>query len=128
MHASNRHPSFITLLKLGAIGALLITAGLFASQAMAEQAASDVREVQSGRLDAGATHNCAIYNGGSVRCWGENGDGQLGYGNTTDIGDNEAANTAGPVNLGAGRTATALAAGTAHSCALLDNGTVRCWG
>ena len=32
------------------------------------------------------------------------------------------------VNLGTGRTATATAAGEYHSCALLDNASVKCWG
>ncbi len=33
-----------------------------------------------------------------------------------------------PVDLGAGRTATAITAGDFHTCALLDNGIVKCWG
>jgi len=32
------------------------------------------------------------------------------------------------VNLGTGRTATAIAVGNNHSCALLDNASVKCWG
>ena len=32
------------------------------------------------------------------------------------------------VNLGTGRTATAIATGYYHSCALLDNGDLKCWG
>ena len=32
------------------------------------------------------------------------------------------------VNLGTGLTATAIAAGFYHSCALLDNASVKCWG
>ena len=40
-----------------------------------------------------------------------------------------AATATGPaVPLGTGRTATAMAADVAHSCALLDNATVKCWG
>ncbi|MDP1847051.1 MAG: hypothetical protein Q8K79_04585, partial [Solirubrobacteraceae bacterium] len=79
-------------------------------------------------ITAGATHSCAVLTDGSVRCWGLNDLGQLGYGNTTSIGDNELPSTAGPVDLGAGRTARAISAGGEHTCAVLDNGTVRCWG
>ena len=40
----------------------------------------------------------------------------------------ETPGTVGPVNLGAGRTARAITAGDDHTCALLDDGNVRCWG
>ena len=39
------------------------------------------------------------------------------------MGDNLTA-----VDLGAGRTAVAIAAGQEHTCALLDDATVKCWG
>jgi alpha-tubulin suppressor-like RCC1 family protein len=77
---------------------------------------------------AGAHHTCAILDDGSVRCWGFGGDGRLGYANTGSIGDDEPAGAGGPVDLGPGRTATAITAGTGHTCALLDDGSVRCWG
>jgi alpha-tubulin suppressor-like RCC1 family protein len=79
-------------------------------------------------IAAGDDHTCALLDNGTVRCWGSNSDGQLGYPNTGNIGDDESPAAAGPVNLGAGRTAVAIAAGALHTCALLDNGTVRCWG
>ena len=83
-------------------------------------------------LTAGDFHTCAILaagtpDAGSVRCWGENRFGQLGYGRTDDIASAEVAG-AGPVELGPGRTAQALAAGSNFTCALLDDGAVRCWG
>jgi alpha-tubulin suppressor-like RCC1 family protein len=80
-------------------------------------------------ISAGEGHVCAILDNGSLRCWGgSNNFGQLGYGNTTPIGDNETPAAAGPVDLGPGRTAVAVATGSAYTCVILDNGSVRCWG
>ena len=79
-------------------------------------------------ISAGDFHTCAVLDDGSVRCWGFGEDGRLGYGNETDIGDDESPGSVGPVNLGMGRTAMAISAGGAHTCAVLDNGKVLCWG
>ena len=79
-------------------------------------------------IAAGDAHTCALLEDGSVRCWGRNQFGQLGYGRQDSIGDDESPASAGAVALGAGRTALALATGTAHTCALLDDQSVRCWG
>ena len=78
------------------------------------------------QVAAGGDHTCALLTTGAVRCWGEGGSGQLGYGNTNDIGDNETPASAGNVNLGG--TAVAIDVGLSHSCALLSTGAVRCWG
>ncbi|MDP8910364.1 MAG: hypothetical protein M3N47_14890, partial [Chloroflexota bacterium] len=95
--------------------------------AAAEQASQPGSAAAAG-LDVGQHHSCALLVGGSVRCWGYGAEGQLGYGNTATIGDDESPGAAGPVDLGAGRTATAISAGYFHTCALLDDGNVRCWG
>jgi alpha-tubulin suppressor-like RCC1 family protein len=79
-------------------------------------------------ITGGALHNCAILDNGEVRCWGDGDDGKLGYGNQDVIGDDETPGSVGPVDLGPGRTATAIAAGFDHTCAILDDDTVRCWG
>ncbi|MFP5364049.1 MAG: RCC1 domain-containing protein [Thermoleophilia bacterium] len=79
-------------------------------------------------ISAGEFHTCAVLDDASVRCWGFAGDGRLGYGNENDIGDDESPAAAGAVNLGAGRTARAISAGGAHTCAVLDTGRVLCWG
>lgn len=75
---------------------------------------------------AGEYHTCALMEGGEVRCWGRSNRGQLGYGTTNSVGDNEAPSTAGVVQVGG--TVTQLTAGSNHTCALLDDGNVRCWG
>jgi alpha-tubulin suppressor-like RCC1 family protein len=74
----------------------------------------------------GFTHVCARLSTGSVRCWGGGGYGNLGYGNTDDIGDDETPAAADDVSLGG--TAAQIAVGDYHSCARLTTGAVRCWG
>ncbi len=54
-------------------------------------------------------------------CWGSNSNGQLGDGTTTD--------RHAPVQVtGLPAKATQVAAGGRHTCALLTDGTVWCWG
>lgn len=79
-------------------------------------------------ISAGDAHACAVLETGSVRCWGFGGSGRLGYGNLNSIGDNETPASVAPVDVGAGRTAVAISAGFASTCARLDDGSVRCWG
>ena len=49
------------------------------------------------QLAAGLNHTCALLYSGAVRCWGYGSSGQLGYGNTNNIGDNEDPASAGDV-------------------------------
>jgi alpha-tubulin suppressor-like RCC1 family protein len=94
---------------------------------VAEQA-SQPKSPAAGQFDAGANHTCAVLPDASVRCWGYGGDGELGYGNTDSIGDDETPASVAPLDFGPGRSVKAISAGTYHSCAILDDGTVRCWG
>jgi alpha-tubulin suppressor-like RCC1 family protein len=70
---------------------------------------------------AGEYHTCALLGDGTVRCWGANWTGQLGDGTTTN-------RRTTPVTVSGLSSATAVAASREHTCALLGNGTVRCWG
>ncbi|MFP2900918.1 RCC1 domain-containing protein [Corallococcus sp. 4LFB] len=79
------------------------------------------------RITVGAEHSCAVMATGKVRCWGRNQYGQLGYGHVNSIGDDEQPWKAGDVDLG-GATATDIAAGGSHTCALLSNDKMLCWG
>ena len=74
-------------------------------------------------ISSGYFHTCAILDDGSVSCWGRNNDGQLGNGGTSDKTTPTLTS-----NLGIGRTAVAISSGDYHTCAILDNGEVSCWG
>lgn len=78
------------------------------------------------QVATGNNHTCALLDTGAVRCWGQNGTAQLGYGHTNNIGDDETPASAGDIDLGG--TAIWVGAGEFHTCALLDTGSVRCWG
>lgn len=82
-------------------------------------------------LVAGRYHFCALLDNGDVKCWGQNDKGQLGVGDTIPRGTSTAPGQSvedSEVDLGVGRTAISIAAGGSHSCAILDNGGVKCWG
>ncbi len=78
------------------------------------------------QLAAGGNHTCALLDNGAVRCWGDNAFGQLGYGHTDAIGDDEVAGDAGDIGLGG--AAVQIATARRHTCGLLETGAVRCWG
>ncbi|MBA3498739.1 MAG: hypothetical protein H0T65_00080 [Deltaproteobacteria bacterium] len=112
----------------------------------------------AGAVAGGIAHTCARLVSGAVQCWGANNAGQLGVGNTnTQMGpqmlgltqvsqivagaDHTCAlvatgvwcwgegYTSAPtqINFG-GMGAIAIAAGSYHDCAIMMDGTVRCWG
>ena len=87
-------------------------------------------------LALGHYHACALLQDGAaanhVKCWGDNRWGQLGnghHGAGANVGDStNGMVNASDVNLGTNRTATFVAANGGHTCALLDNASVKCWG
>jgi len=62
---------------------------------------------------------------GGVRCWGDNEYGQLGDGSFNDVNHSSQSSF---VDLGAGRTAVSIDAGYYHTCAVLDDYSLKCWG
>ena len=79
-------------------------------------------------IAAGGEHACAVMQSGELRCWGRNDRGQLGLGNTQNVGDDELPSAVPPVNLGEGIVAEQVAAGADHTCVLLGGGGVLCFG
>ncbi|MEM9490544.1 MAG: RTX toxin, partial [Myxococcota bacterium] len=78
------------------------------------------------QLSAGVYHTCALTDSGAARCWGRNDHGQLGYGVSGNIGDDELPDSAGDVVTGI--AAIAVLAGGHHSCVQSELGTLYCWG
>lgn len=78
------------------------------------------------RLSSGWSHSCVVVSGGQIRCWGDNSQGQLGDGTTTDRLRPVAVRTpSGTANL----TGIAeVSAGGYFTCARKTNGQARCWG
>lgn len=80
---------------------------------------------------AGGFHTCALLaESGGVKCWGLNKAGQLGLGHAEPRGANlaELGDLLPAVALGAGGPARAVTAGAAHTCALLADFSIHCWG
>ncbi len=72
-------------------------------------------------IDAGGSHTCALTTAGGAKCWGSNGNGQLG--------DNSTTQRKTPIDvLGLTAGVASIDAGSSHTCALTTAGGAKCWG
>ena len=72
-------------------------------------------------VSTGDRHNCALLEDKSIKCWGRNLDGELG--DRTNENPRKI-----PVKVYGVSNAVAVDTGNRHSCALLDNQSIVCWG
>ncbi|WP_434416735.1 hypothetical protein [Nannocystis pusilla] len=80
------------------------------------------------QIAAGRSHACAVLKDGTLRCWGNNSFGELGYGDTEDRGDEPGEMPPPPVDVGGPVAQVAISTDFAFTCALRTDGEVRCWG
>lgn len=74
----------------------------------------------------GNGHSCARLPGGVMKCWGHGYQGQLGDGTG---GDGQWINPVWtPVSVVGMTGARVITAGSAHTCAITEGGTAKCWG
>jgi len=72
-------------------------------------------------ISGGYKHSCGLLSNGSIMCWGLNTDGQIGDGTTTSPRKN-------PVFVNTTESFVSIAGGIYHTCGLLSNGSMMCWG
>src|SRR5207249_1936550 len=77
-------------------------------------------------ISASGWHTCALLQDGTLRCWGANTYGQLGDGVTISPPAIHISST--PVTVSGITTGDSIDAGIFHTCAVLLDGTARCWG
>jgi alpha-tubulin suppressor-like RCC1 family protein len=75
-------------------------------------------------ITAGRNHTCALLGDGSVRCWGLNDSAQLGNG----MLEPDTSPRPAPVAVAGLADVAQISAGGSHTCAVLADGSVRCWG
>lgn len=105
------------------------------------QMGNNLQYIDLGTNDQGEQHTvkqislnsesrCALLDDDRVKCWGKADRGELGQGNTVEYGDepNEMGNNLPYVDLGSNITPILLSSAPASTCALFDNGRVKCWG
>jgi alpha-tubulin suppressor-like RCC1 family protein len=76
-------------------------------------------------VSAGFLHTCVLISGGSIECWGYNADGQVGNNTVTAVRPHA---EPFPVHVVGITDALAISAGNFHTCALIADGKVKCWG
>lgn len=86
--------------------------------------------VQAIAVTAGLRHTAAIMDDNSVRGWGYNGKGQLGIGSIADVGDrlDEMGDNMAVTSLGPGVLPLTISAGGWHTCSIVDESSLKCWG
>lgn len=89
---------------------------------------SEAGALQLVQITAGDDYTCVLWNDGQVQCWGANEAGQLGLGDVAHRGNAAGSMGANLPAVQLGGAAQRIRAGGDHACAVLVDGSVKCWG
>jgi len=78
------------------------------------------------QVSSGSNYSCAVLDDNTIKCWGQRTSGKLGNGSTGGTGSNDKSTS--PVAVTGISDAVQVSAGKNHTCALLTNGGIKCWG
>ncbi|NBN89913.1 MAG: hypothetical protein EBV24_06330, partial [Actinobacteria bacterium] len=113
---------FKKILVVGLIVSSTATSGVASTLAQGPAGGTTTALSAAGqKLAVGSAHACAIVES-QVYCWGDNAEGQLGTLDSSVTASNV------PILVPGITSAIAVTAGYAHTCALLADETVWCWG
>ncbi|MFM2032607.1 MAG: hypothetical protein RLZZ297_1372 [Chloroflexota bacterium] len=113
------------VLSMCVIAASVVWAG---QQPISQTTAAEPRNSYVSMIALGLDHSCAILPTAKLKCWGTNGDGQLGLGTTADMGNDAGEMGSALPYVNVAQTVKYVSGGNRHTCAIrADNSTV-CWG
>ena len=110
----------VTGLSLGSIYMLRVAA--------VNSAGTGLWSAQESTISTGRSHACAQMEDGTVKCWGRSSYGQLGDGTTSYSNTIDPVSVQGITGLTDDSKVVSLNLGEYHSCAVMRDGTVKCWG
>ena len=119
-----RHPNNRQKILIGSVAALLIAVGAVVGVILTRDSGptyvAPVHGTGVAQLALADEHGCALMLDGTVECWGNTVEGQLGSGSLSG--------SFTPVKVKGLTNVTQLAVKATHSCAVLTNGELWCWG
>ena len=71
-------------------------------------------------VEVAVVAGCELFDSGGVACWGDNSNGQLG--------DGSQISSTVPIIVSLSENATSISVGQRHSCAILVDASLHCWG
>ena len=97
-----------------------------------DESVSSVSSISLGekvkQVSVGSNHTCALLESGGIKCWGNNREGQLGYGHTQYVSIDSHTALEDLETLGLPKRAIKVQVSRSSTCAIIEGGELICWG